>query len=67
LVQDDEGERVYFVVETKSTLYGGNLRPSEAGKIACGKEHFKALAEGESSARFAVARKLDELLATLEG
>ena len=41
---DAEGkEKLYFVVETKGNIAFDALRPSESGKIACGKKHFEAL------------------------
>ena len=43
LIEVDGKEKLYFVVETKSTLFTDALRPIETAKIACGKEHFKAL------------------------
>ena len=43
LIEVDGKEKLYFVVETKSTLFTDGLRPNEKAKIACGKEHFKAL------------------------
>ena len=43
LVQTEEGERLYFVVETKGSLFVDSLREQEAGKITCGKAHFDAL------------------------
>jgi len=43
LIEVDGKEKLYFVVETKSTLFTDALRPTEQAKIACGKEHFKAL------------------------
>ncbi|MBL0404464.1 DEAD/DEAH box helicase family protein [Microvirga aerilata] len=36
-------ERLYFVRETKSTLNDDERRKKENQKIACGREHFKAL------------------------
>ncbi len=42
-VEVDGKEKLYFVVETKSTLFTDALRPTEKAKIACGKEHFRAL------------------------
>jgi hypothetical protein len=36
--------RLYFVVETKSSLFTDDLRNKESAKIECGKAHFKALA-----------------------
>src|SRR5262249_14903377 len=37
LVQTEEGEKLYFVVETKSSLFTDDLRPQEEAKIQCGK------------------------------
>lgn len=65
LVEKDGAERLYFVVETKSSLFTEDLRDKESAKIECGKEHFKALADAvhESPARYVVARNLDDVLA----
>ena len=46
LIDSDEGERLYFVVETKGSLFQGDLRITEYSKIECGKAHFKALRVG---------------------
>ena len=62
LVQADEGERLYFVVETKSSLYTDDFRDKESAKIECGKAHFNALKVGESPAEYIVARTVDDLL-----
>jgi len=43
LIEIEGKEKLYFVVETKGTLFTDALRPTEKAKIACGKEHFKAL------------------------
>lgn len=43
LIEVDGKEKLYFVVETKSTLFTDALRPTETAKIKCGKAHFKAL------------------------
>ena len=63
LVQTDAGERVYFVVETKSSLFTDELRDREGAKIACGKAHFSALAIDENPARYETARTVEDLLA----
>ena len=65
LVQTDEGDRVYLVVETKAGLYLDDLRDREKAKIACGREHFKALATGDDPARYKLARKLEDVLVDL--
>lgn len=38
-------ERLYFVVETKSSLFSDALRPAEQAKIDCGMAHFDALGD----------------------
>lgn len=44
LFEIDGKEQLYFVVESKGTLGYDFLRPSEQGKIDCGKKHFEELA-----------------------
>ena len=60
VVNSDGEDRLYFVVETKSTLFDDALRDSEAAKIACGREHFAAIAEGVDAAKFVRATNLGE-------
>lgn len=67
LLDSEEGERLYFVVETKSSLFTDDLRVTESGKIECGKAHFNALRVGESPARYEVASNVEELLAGIGG
>lgn len=62
LVEKDGAERLYFVVETKESLFAEDLREKEGAKIKCGEKHFKALAAGENPARFIQAAKIDDLL-----
>ena len=63
LVEVSGEERLYFVVETKGSLFVDDLRDKEAAKIACGEAHFKALAVGKNPARYMKATKLDDVLA----
>jgi type III restriction enzyme len=63
LVEKDGAERLYFVVETKSSLFTDDLRDKESAKIECGKAHFKALAVGDRPAQFIQARNIDDLMA----
>ncbi|HME32547.1 MAG TPA: hypothetical protein VKG65_07335 [Terriglobales bacterium] len=63
LLEKDGAERLYFVVETKSSLFADDLRDKESAKIECGKAHFKAMAVGESHAEFVQARNIDDLMA----
>ena len=64
LVEKEGSERLYFVVETKAGLFADDLRFREQAKIECGKAHFKALAVGESPARYVVARSLEDVLSS---
>ncbi|MGC9387184.1 MAG: restriction endonuclease, partial [Hydrogenovibrio sp.] len=43
LIEQDGKEKLYFVVETKSSLLSEDLRQSENDKIQCGRAHFQAL------------------------
>ncbi len=66
LIDTDEGERLYFVVETKGSSLPENLRLSELAKIQCGKAHFEALEAGwEAPARYEIATSVDDLLADI--
>ena len=63
LVDTDEGERLYLVVETKSSLHADELRDRETGKIKCGKAHFEALAVHETTpAKYVTATNLKDAL-----
>ncbi|MDE2705430.1 MAG: DEAD/DEAH box helicase family protein [Gemmatimonadota bacterium] len=63
LVEHNDGERLYFVVETKASLLPSDLRNTESAKIECGKAHFAALKVSESPAKYRTARSLEDLLA----
>jgi len=65
LVEKDDTERLYFVVETKTELFADALRGSEGAKIDCGKAHFEALKIAESPAIYKTARSVDDLLAEI--
>jgi type III restriction enzyme len=65
LVEVSGEERLYFVVETKSSLFTDDLRDNEAAKIACGEVHFKELATGANPARYIKATKVDDLMGYL--
>lgn len=43
LVEAEGKDKLYFVVETKGSLFSDALRPTEEAKINCGKAHFEAL------------------------
>ncbi|PKN28129.1 MAG: restriction endonuclease subunit R [Deltaproteobacteria bacterium HGW-Deltaproteobacteria-22] len=64
LVETENQQRLYFVVETKGSLFVEDLRQQEQGKIACGRAHFHALEAHEgSAARYVVASTVEDLLA----
>ena len=63
LVELDGAERLYFVVETKGSLFADDLRTKESAKIKCGEAHFEALAIGDNPARFVKATKLEDVMA----
>ena len=63
LIDSDEGERLYFVVETKGSVLASDLRGAERARIRCGRAHFDALKVGESPAQYKVATSVDEVLA----
>ena len=64
LVEMDGTERLYFVVETKSSLFTDDLRDRESAKITCGEAHFKALERGDNPARFVKASTLEDVLSS---
>jgi type III restriction enzyme len=64
LVEVSGEERLYFVVETKGSLFADDLRDNEAAKVACGAAHFQELAIGiKNPARFVKATKVDDIMA----
>ena len=66
LVEKDGAERLYFVVETKSSLFTDDLRDKESAKIKCGEAHFAELAKHNTPAtKFVVASHLDRILTSL--
>ena len=46
LVEEEDRERLYFVVESKGAVFADSLRPTEKAKTDCGKAHFNALETG---------------------
>ena len=61
LIDSDDGERLYFVVETKGSPLAADLRGVERAKITCGKAHFEALSVSEPPAQYRVARRLEDV------
>ena len=62
LFDQDGAQRLYFVVETKSSLFADDLRSKEDAKIKCGEAHFTALGVGENPARYMVATAWNDVL-----
>ena len=62
LVEMDGKEKLYFVVETKGSLFTDALRPTEQAKIDCGREHFKAMG---NDVEFALANNYETFTAEL--
>lgn len=62
VAQTDEGEKLFFVAETKDTPFVEALRESEKAKIHCGEQHFQALRVGERLAEYRVVSTVEELL-----
>ena len=63
LIDIEEREQLYFVVESKGSMHYEFLRPSEQGKIECGKAHFKELAvKSGSKIRLEYVSKMEELV-----
>ena len=65
LVEEDGKQRLYFVVETKSSLFTDDLRDKESAKIECGRAHFASLAVGENPAEYRVETSAEKFLASL--
>ncbi|EAB5481996.1 type III restriction endonuclease subunit R [Salmonella enterica] len=57
LIEQDGKDKLYFVVETKSTLFSVERRPEENAKIKCGYAHFEALGD---DVKFTVSNSMDE-------
>jgi type III restriction enzyme len=63
LVEEDGAERLYFVVETKSSAFLDDLRKAEEAKVKCGEAHFDALRRaGEAPATFIRATSVADVL-----
>ena len=63
LIERDGKEKLYFVVESKGSIFTDELRPIEKGKIDCGKEHFEAL---NTNVNFKVANDFETLSNIIE-
>ena len=62
LIDQDGEEKLYFVVETKSSGWWDDLRHHEGAKIKCGEKHFQAIAVEPNPARFIKATSVDGVM-----
>jgi len=62
LVEIDDQEKLYFVVETKDSNWWDDLRHKEGAKIKCGEKHFEELAVGQNPARYIKAISVDDMM-----
>lgn len=65
LVTTEAGDRLYFVVETKGSELIGDLRPTEAAKVRCGRAHFEAIALGPTEPGFVQEKTAEGFLARI--
>ena len=66
LIETDDGnERLYFVAETKGSLFTEDLRGTEGLKIDCGKAHFEAIRVDDEPIEYFVATNFDHVLARI--
>ena len=61
LVETDGQEKLYFVVETKGSIWWDDLRSTEGAKVRCGKEHFKEIATDKNPAKYITATSVDDV------
>lgn len=62
LVEEDGAEKLYFVVETKSSGWWDDLRHQEGAKIKCGEKHFAAISIDPKSAKYVKATSVDGMM-----
>ena len=62
LVEQGNAERLYFVVETKSSLFEEDLRNKEGGQIKCGAAHFAALSMDDKPVAYGKFTNVNEML-----
>ena len=58
VLNTDEGEKLYFVAETKGTENINDLKGSEKKKILCGRKHFEVI---DSGIKYEVVKELKTL------
>ena len=63
VLNTEEGEKLYFVAETKGTENINDLKGSEKKKILCGRKHFEVI---DSEINYRVVRELKSLKSYLK-
>ncbi len=63
LVERDGKQRLYFVLESKGSLFTDAIRQTEQAKIDCGRAHFEAL---QADVSFRVADTNKSFMATID-
>ncbi len=62
LVGIDGQEKLYFVVETKSSNWWDDLRHKEGAKIKCGEKHFAEIAVDSNPAQYIKAKNVNDMM-----
>lgn len=66
LIEKNGSKRLFFVVQTKSSVFTDDPRDRESIKIKCGKAHFGDLMHaGDNPARFTKATRLEDVMARI--
>ena len=67
VVEDEGEEKLYFVVETKSSTWWDDLRHLEGAKIKCGEKHFDEIAKDiENPVQYIKAANVEGILGYVE-
>lgn len=60
LYEEEGGKKLYFITESKGTVFDENLRPTEKAKIQCGEKHFESM-----NSRLILAHKLEDIMSRI--
>lgn len=66
VVEEAGTAKLYFVVETKSSIWDSDLRHSEGAKFKCGEKHFEEVVGGDSSAQYIKATNVKGMMNYVE-
>ncbi len=62
LIDQDGEEKLFFVVETKSSGWWDDLRHQEGAKVECGKRHFDKISVTDNPAKYIKATSVGDVL-----